>query len=273
MKEIFDIRRFGKYFVSDLRGCVSKYTLNFLLISLMGLIIYAGTIIMGLIFNGTWEGPSIYFRTAVFVICIAVLLITMPSKLYGHLTEKRAGTTWLMIPASTFEKYLSMILICAVIIPTLFLGIYIGTDTLLCTVDKTCGINILHIAKEIFGYRTEIPTEVMSAIGGLVNPLTYIDDIIGSVLIFLLGSICFKKAKVVKTILFLMVISMAFSIMASPFITEYMEALANTPTVTLDDFFGGGFFGNLALIDTINDLAVIVICLTGIFFRLRTLKH
>lgn len=273
MKEIFDIKRFGKYIVTDLRGCVSKYTLNFLLISLMGVVIYAGTVVMGLIIKGTWGGPSIYFRAAVFVICIAVLLLTMPSKLYGHLTEKRAGTTWLMIPASTFEKYLSMILICAIIIPALFLGIYIGTDAILCAVDKTCGVNILHLSKEIFGYRTEMPTEVLSAIGGLINPLTYIDDIIGSVLIFLLGAICFKNAKVVKTILFLMVISMAFSIIASPFITNYMEALANNPTTTLDEFFSGGFFGNLSLIDTINDLTVTVICLTGIFFRLKTLKH
>lgn len=273
MKEIFDIKRFGKYFASDLRGCASNYTLNFLLISLMGLIIYAGTIIMGLIVKGTWEGPSIYFRATVFVICIAVLLLTMPSKLYGHLTEKRAGSTWLMIPASTFEKYLSMILMCAVIIPALFLGVYIGTDAILCAADKTCGVNILHLSKEIFGYRTEIPTEVLSAIGGILNPLTYIDDIIGSVLIFLLGAICFKNAKVVKTILVLMVISMAFSIIASPLITNYMEALVENPTTSLDEFFSGGFFGNLALIDTINDLTVIAICLTGIFFRLKTLKH
>ena len=239
----------------------------------MGVIIYAGTVIMGLIIKGTWGGPTIYFRAAVLIICIAVLLITMPSKLYGHLTEKRAGSTWLMIPASIFEKYLSMVIICAVITTALFLCIHIGTDALLCALDKTCGNNLLSLGKEIFGYRTEIPTEVMSAIGGLLNPLVYIDDIIGSVLIFLLGAICFKNAKVVKTILFLMVISLAFSIIASPFITSYMEALANNPTVTIDEFFSGGFFGNLTLIDTLNDVAVIVICMAGIFFRLKTIKH
>ncbi|MCM1501614.1 MAG: hypothetical protein NC115_02955 [Bacteroidales bacterium] len=273
MKEIFDIKRFWKYFVSDLRSSASRYALSFLIISFMGVIIYAGTVIMGFLIKGTWGGPEVFFRTATFAICVAVLVLTMPQKLYGHITEKRAGSTWLMIPASTFEKYLSMVLICAVIVPALFIGIYLGVDALLCTIDSTCGVTICHIGKEIFGYRDEIPTEVISAIGGLINPLSYIDDIIGIILIFLLGAIFFRNAKVAKTILCLMALSMAMSIIGTPFIHSYVEALASNPAMSLDEFFSNSLFGNLALIDTINDIAVIVISLAGIFFRVKTLKH
>ncbi|MDE7126806.1 MAG: hypothetical protein K2O58_02780 [Bacteroidales bacterium] len=273
MKDIFDIKRFGKYFASDFMASISRYGLSFLLISLMGLIIYAGTVIMGLLFDGTWGGPSIYFRTATFAICIAVLVLTMPAKIYGHITEKRAGSTWLMIPASTFEKFLSMILICGIVVPAMFTCVYLGTDALLCIMDKTCGTSICHIGKEIAGYRSEIPEEVMSAVGGLMNPLSYIDDMIGSILIFLLGAICFKNAKVVKTILFLIVLSMALSIIGTPFMYSYMETLANNPAMTLEEFFSDSWLGNLSLIDTVSDIAVIVIATAGIFFRLKTIKH
>lgn len=273
MKDIFNITRFGKYFASDFRASISRYGLSFLIVSLMGLVIYAGTIIMGLMFNGTWEGPSIYFRTATFAICTVVLVLTMPSKIYGHITEKRAGTTWLMIPASIFEKFLSMILISGIIVPALFTIVYLGTDALLCVLDQTCGTSICHIGKDIAGYRNEIPTEVMSAIGGLFTPYSYIDDIVGYVLIFLLGTVCFKNAKVAKTILFIIVLSMAMSIIGTPFIYSYIEELGNNPTISLEEFLSTSWVGNLSLIDTIYDTAVIVIAAACIFFRLKTMKH
>lgn len=39
MNGTFNIKRFGKWFVSDLKACISNYGLSFMLISMMGLII------------------------------------------------------------------------------------------------------------------------------------------------------------------------------------------------------------------------------------------
>ena len=39
MKEIFDFKRFGKYFVFDLRSCAANYGYSLTLICLMGVII------------------------------------------------------------------------------------------------------------------------------------------------------------------------------------------------------------------------------------------
>lgn len=117
MKEIFDFKRFGKYFVFDLRSCAANYGYSLTLICLMGVIIYIGTVSMGLLFNGSWGGPDIGFRNSVFCFSMFVLAVTMPVKCYGRLTEKRAGSEWLMIPASKLEKYLSMVLITVAAVP------------------------------------------------------------------------------------------------------------------------------------------------------------
>ena len=86
-KDIFNFRRFGKYFESDLRSCASNYWLSMLLISLKGLIIYIGTECMGLAFTGEWSGPDKSFRVFTFVVSMFVLMTTMPVKCYGKLTE------------------------------------------------------------------------------------------------------------------------------------------------------------------------------------------
>ena len=144
MKEIFDFKRFGKYFVFDLRSCAANYGYSLTLICLMGVIIYIGTVSMGLLFNGTWGGPTEAFRNSVFCFSMFVLAVTMPVKCYGRLTEKRAGSEWLMIPASKLEKYLSMVLITVAAVPVSGL-VYCGLDAVLCALDPTCGSSIISL--------------------------------------------------------------------------------------------------------------------------------
>ena len=89
MKEIMDFNRFGKYFVSDLKSCAVNYGYSLTLICLMGVIIYIGTVSMGLLFNGSWGGPTEAFRSNVFWMSMFVMAVTMPVKCYGGLTEKK----------------------------------------------------------------------------------------------------------------------------------------------------------------------------------------
>ena len=156
MNDIFNIRRFGKYFTTDARSCVANYGLSMLLISLMGLIIYAGTIIMGLIINGQWDGPGLGFRIFTFIVCLFVLTFTMPVKCYGKITEKRYGTQWLMIPVSGLEKTLSMVLMNAIVIPAAVCLVYLGVDSILCVMDGTCGTSIAGSMKSVLDRFLEI---------------------------------------------------------------------------------------------------------------------
>lgn len=273
MNDTFNIKRFGNWFISDMKACISRYGLNFLLLSLMGLVIYAVTAVTGLMINGTWGSPGLIFRTITFVICAMIMVLTLPSKCYGHLTDKRAGSAWLMIPASAFEKFLSMTLISAIVIPALFTGIYVCTDMLICSLDPSCGEPVHTVGRMMFADNPDMPEEVRTVLKPMMNPYLYIDDIIGTTLLFLLGAVCFKSAKTVKTLLFMMVSSAAIGIITTPFVHSYFMDIMNDPSISAEAMFGSGLFRNLNVIDTISDMTILVAAAVVLFFRIKTIKH
>jgi hypothetical protein len=260
MKEIFDFKRFGKYFVSDMRSCAANYGYSLALICLMGVIIYVGTVTMGLLFNASWGGPECGFRNSVFWLSMFVMAVTMPVKCYGSLTEKRAGSQWLMIPASKFEKFLSMVLITAIVIPAVALGVTLGLDALLCAVDQTCGDSIISSMKTANAIHDDSAQTINS--------------IISLALSFLLGAIFFKSSKTVKTFLVLFALgtvtmTVLFTMLFNGVnVAELVEneALAN-------EIVGNGPFGNNSFIPVLCCTVSYVLLLTGIFFRIKTLKH
>jgi hypothetical protein len=286
--DIFNFRRFGKYFVSDFRSCAANYWLSMLLISIMGLVIYTGTVVMGLAFTGEWEGPDKSFRLFTFGVCMFVLMTTMPVKCYGKVTEKKFGTSWLMIPVSTFEKMLSMVLITIFAAPIIGAGIYLCIDALLCSIDKTCGSAIIQSIKELFQFAinislaSESDIEQFPALANFIrqisNPWLYVDDIIGISLWFLAGAVVFKSGKTAKTILAFIAVSMVLSMAITPFMSTYMkEVMMRAGTMeskeVVESIFKLGIMQHGALIDTINDTVANLAMLTCIFLRIKTLKH
>lgn len=288
MNDIFDIRRFGKYFVTDAKGCLANYGLSMILISMMGLIVYAGTIIMGLLLQGQWEGPGLGFRVFTFAACLMVLTFTMPVKCYGRITGKRFGTQWLMIPASSFEKSLSMILMTAVVMPLTVCLIYLGMDSLLCSLDATCGRSIAESFRSVLDRFIEISVASESdlsqfpALAHFVKQVTcpwlYVDDIMQMFLITLTGALLFKKGKTTKTILFYIIISAALGLAILPFTNVFFKEFAslnfeaNTPEA-MNQLFGMGVFKHAALWDTLNDTVINLALIAAIYFRVKTLKH
>ena len=262
MKEIMDFNRFGKYFVSDLKSCAVNYGYSLILICLMGLIIYIGTVSMGLLFNGSWGGPDIGFRNSVFCFSMFVLAVTMPVKCYGRLTEKRAGSEWLMIPASKLEKYLSMVLITVAAVPVSGL-VYCGLDAVFCALDPTCGSSIISLL-------------LQPGNSDILMALTWqnLNSGISISLSFLLGAIFFKSSKTVKTFLVLFALgtvtmTVLFTMLFNGVTVAELvdnEALAN-------EIVGNGPFGNNSFIPVLCCTVSYVFLLTGIFFRIKTLKH
>ena len=288
MNDIFNIRRFGKYFASDVRSCIGNYGLGMLLISLMGLITYAGTIIMGLIFNGCWDGPELGFRVLTFLVCLIVLVLTMPVKCYGRITEKKFGSQWLMIPASSFEKSLSMVIMTSIVMPVAVCIVYFGVDALLCTFDKTCGTSIfasigslidtfMSISVASSSDRVQFP-DLAKFIKQVSNPWLYVDDIIGMFLITLTGAVLFKSGKTAKTCLAYIAITFMLGIAVTPFANaaykEFADLsfMAHTPEA-MNQLFSAGIFRHAALIDTINDTIFNLALIAAIYFRVKTLKH
>ena len=293
--DIFNFRRFGKYFASDLKTCWANYGLSHLTISLLvPLAIYILSVAFNLVMSSAWDGPDRGLRFFAFCFALLCMVVTMPVKCYGRITEKQYGSFWLTLPASRLEKFVSMVVTTCIIVPVCGIALYLGMDALICGLDHTCGQNIISGARDLYSNISEltggtltlnlvneqVPVNDAAMVNDIIkqvsSPWLYIDDFFGISLPFLLGAVFFKNGKTVKTFLALFAFSTACSIAASPFMTSYvMDAVNNAGNVDagIMNLLNKGIFRNLALVDTISDTLMNTALLAGIWFRIKTLKH
>ena len=291
--DIFNFRRFGKYFATDIKTCWSNYGLSLLTISLITpIVLYVVLTAFNLIMTSTWDGPDMGFRF--FAICVAMfcIVVTMPVKCYGRITEKRYGSFWLTLPASRLEKFASMFIMTCIIVPVTGLAMYLGMDAVICAIDHTCGNSLIAGGIEFMGSLNNLNElamnmgdetitiegqgAVQSILEQISSPWLYVDEIFGITLPFLLGAIFFKSGKTVKTILSLIAFSTATSIIMTPFLSSWATEMINhageDPNMILQSL-SNGIFRHLTLIDTLSDTVCNLALMAGIWFRIKTLKH
>lgn len=291
--DIFNFRRFGKYFGTDIRTCWANYGLSLLTLTLLTPVaLYVIVNAFNLILESSWDGPDLGLRFAVFCFAMVCLVVTMPVKCYGKLTEKQYGSFWLTLPASRLEKFISMIIITCIIAPLAGILLYIGADALICAIDHTCGRNLIqggihflqnwselgHMTLNLVDETLTIEDAALTKqlLEQINSPMLYIDEIFGITLPFLLGAIFFKNGKTVKTILALFAISSVSSAIMAPVVESWSHELLaninNDPNVILS-MFNNGLFKNLVLLDTISDTVINTAMLVCIWLRIKTLKH
>ncbi len=293
-KDIFNFNRFGKYFVSDMRTCMANYGLSLISLSILALlvlyVIYVG---FSLMLGAGWNGPAMPFRLTVFGVVMFCIVVTMPVKCYGKITERQYGSHWLMLPASRLEKFFSMLILSCVVVPFVGFVLYLGVDALVCAIDHTCGDSLIRTIIELEAMINEGILEVKADLGNfeyegfanfisqMSNPWLYVDDMFGMTLPFLLGALMFKNGKTVKTFLALIAFGIFTSVISTPMIYGWGSSVVESlgmmetadPRKAMELLYDNWMFRNIALVDTITDTVVNLAILVGIFFRIKTLKH
>ena len=280
MKNVFDLKRFGKYFTYDLNNAWSNFGISALVSGLLPLIFLVFFVIFGLIFDGRVpEFPS-PVKFVIPMIIFVILILSAPVKLYGSLTERKAGSDWLMVPASSFEKFLSMALMLCVVLPVVVFGLFALCDLLLGWIVPVYGGSIVKLIPSTLSKVPGVPMTINGVpssgftAGGLVAMifLTWC----ASILPFGLGAVCFKKGKAAKTILCIFALEMVLSIILMIIFRggydsgfefgQFLNRLFGEMTAEKMQFLAN-FLINL------NFLIVVGGLLTALFFRIKTLKH
>ena len=143
MNEQFCFQRFWTYFKYDIVQMWRNHGKAALLLGGAGVILYVVYVLSSLVFpDHVWEAPGEQTRAGVYAFA-SMLFVLFQARTYGYLTEKRAGSAWLMLPASSAEKTLSMLLMTLLVLPLAFLFVYLGSDALLCLLDPGMGNSLL----------------------------------------------------------------------------------------------------------------------------------
>ena len=269
VSEVFNFPRFGKYLIHDLRNAWSSYGVGLLTLASMPLILYVANILFHNVWDGVWTSPSLSTRMSLFVLALLIFTISFPSRIYGNLTSKKEGSDYLMIPASRLEKFVSMLAVCLIAVPICYLGVYLLEDALLTLVDPTytqslAGANFDNIVNNDFVSDSDFSVGLIG--GGY--PAAFVSIAI-TILVFLLGALCFRKWKIGGTILVLFAIGTVLSLVLG-------VSLANRDFSGFETFIENHIDqlpSYLNWISGIVNTVLFVLLGAGIYFRLKNLKH
>jgi len=268
MKNIFDFKRFGKYFLYDLNNARNSYGISGLSLALNPILVFVAFMVFQLIVKGHVSDYPDTLQVFTFAILMISLIINFTTKAYGNLTEKRLGSDWLMIPASSFEKTLSMILISCFVVPAILGAIYFTSDWLLSIIFSTYPSSLIGS----FEFKEEISNEISLGAGGFALA-TWCETIMA----FLLGAIYFKRAKAGKTILTIFGISMLLSTV----VILILDGGFGIDSANIEAFLGRleeNFDAQKAarifniILNSVNALIVAVLSVLT-YIRVKTMKH
>lgn len=273
MSDTFNFQRFWTYFKYDLRQLWRNHYKAVLVFGGAILIFYVlGGLLNMLTDPHAWEAPSIQsrFKLLIFVLMILELYQTHT---YGYLTEKKAGSAWLMLPASRAEKYVSMLMITLVVIPVFFFTAFFGIDGILSLVvnlvDPTYGEALITGFAEPYNRMTEPMVKIndlsLISFSSISSILFCIVCFYCNLLFCLLCGICFKKNKTVGAIatMFGIYLILAFILI---FLLD-----GPATTTTAREFTQTSYL----MINTIKVLTGIITggLAWGIWRRIKTLQH
>ena len=214
MNEVFNFKRFGTYFLYDLRQMWRKHSRPAFLIGCSIAILYVIWVLFSLIFTQSWNAPGVEVRSTLLLVAFTILELYQ-ARTYGYLTDPREGAEWLMVPASRAEKFVSMILMTLFVIPVLFLVVFFTLDGLFALVDPTYGkaliVGFWEAYRKIFDMAS---ISGQSPVTFSTGALVYL-SVVGffcNYLYFLLCGICFKRNKIVIAIAIIFAFSTLLSV-------------------------------------------------------------
>lgn len=205
MNNTFNIQRFGLL--------LKRQWLEFGKIYLITLAVALGVIVTFYGFS-TWsfiveDSPfypnSLHFREPLFLIFGFLFITVIASSYFAHLGQKPRAVIDLMIPSSTFEKFLTGIFFTALLSTVSFVAIFYLTDFVFISKLRSVFWNVgtaananTTISEITFFFTKNYPNQFTSIF--LLTPF-FITSI------FLLGSIYFNKFHYIKTAISVMIFS------------------------------------------------------------------
>jgi len=274
MNEIFDFSRFWKYFKYDFFGSLRNNKVKLASYLLSPIAIFLIVNVITLIFNHHWiEGTA--FRTTMFVVLSISFIMYYPTLCYGFLTDKKPASAWLMIPVSTTEKYVSMLLNALIIVPVCFFACYFVLDAVVCLLP--------HAGTPVFSLMNSGNVHLINFDNGdgilkinLFSQVILYICAVGNVLLsFLLGAIVFKKNKIANTIIASFLISSAMIAIIAFLVWVFGGFSINNFEAFIEDADTkirlATFILNAFL--TLFIVVPFIALATGVYYRLKTIKH
>lgn len=231
MNNTLDIKRFGKILKHDGINFFPNMGLTLAILLAIPVIIWLFVSLMPH-HNGDVIDSFSRINTISFITTIAIILA--PARLYKNCNDPRKGIGYAMLPASTLEKFLSMVFYCVIVTPIIYLVGALAVDSILAIFkgpyegyaltlyfDKYAQLK--HVIQENNIY-FEDPDSLPMLFKSLSPTFMVILSLLGSLTtssVFMFSNMVFKKHKTSKMIGILIIISILFMIVLINYIAHH----------------------------------------------------
>lgn len=230
----FDSNRFKMVFGKDLRSSWPLFRTTFLIICAIPVAIWLFNLVLG---DAGRTEFSPLFRRAMIFITMCLVAIMSPSRIYRTANLPNQGIYYAMLPASHTEKFWSQILMCYIIMPLTAMLVGIGIDLFLTILPIGANVDWIWTRWPCLTDKDDImtslngPQEIIDFLGNFwLMLLGYVMCILSYAATFFFTNTLFKKNKVAKTILWLILLGFVFNLIVTPLL---MALLHNVDFVDL----------------------------------------
>ncbi|MBR4838161.1 MAG: hypothetical protein IK004_06975 [Bacteroidales bacterium] len=256
MSNTFNINRFGKILKHD--------GLNFFPNMILTLAILWAIPVVIWLSNSLTPTESIIdpdFRVGIISVLALIIILLVPGRLYKHCNDPRKGIVFAMLPATSFEKFFSMVFYCLIVTPLIYLAGAFIIDTILALMGGTFegyAITKAFWWSPLFRKSTY---PVLTAITFAFIPVTTSS-------IFMFGNMVFKKRKTGKMIGILILIHIIFSIIFTNVAFIYPDLIEFFTDLNYE--IGWKYILNIALY---SQIIVSALLLWGTYRKIKTQKY
>lgn len=217
MNNIFNWKRFRNVVIKDFRNLLPTYGITMLILAALPVAVW----LLRVVFQSpTVASPDT--RLAVIELLAVVAAIMAPSRLYRTWNLRGEGIYFAMLPASKVEKYLSALLYTVVLCPLIVLAGGIALDMLLTALpfgsyhewiwQQEPTMSQLHNGVTYNGEAIEYRYVAI----GLWGMAILIAGYLATCMLFLWTSTLFQRHKVIKTLLWIMLVFFLFTVIVVP---------------------------------------------------------
>jgi hypothetical protein len=167
----------------------------------------------------------------------SILLIMAPARLYRYCNDSRQGIGYAMLPASSLEKFISMVFYCVIVAPIIYLVGALAIDSFLAVIGGPYqGFAIADYFNDIAQFKNIVRQKMMMGdvdyilLASCLSPTVIILSKILSTLamssVFMFGNMVFKKRKTGKMIGILILLFIIIMIIMVNYVANHEEQIA-----------------------------------------------
>ncbi|MBO7529353.1 MAG: hypothetical protein J6T37_05720 [Bacteroidales bacterium] len=282
MNNTLDINRFGKILKHDGLNFFPNMILALAILWAIPIIIYLFTSLISS--DETSKVFDAFSRISTIDFIKKIAIIIAPVRLYKYCNDSRQGITYAMLPASTLEKFLSMVIYCVIVTPIIYIAGALVIDSLLALFHGPYnGFAVAYYFDSFAQFDHSIEKsqlvfneeDALLLFNSISSTYMLIIGLLGTLMlssIFMFGNMIFKKHKTAKMIGILILLAIILMIVFVNYVANNENIFNHAYKDNSEEFIRRLIYIAMNIM-FYTELIVSALLLFGVYRKIKTQKY